>query len=134
MRWTSSAACVMSGTKILIDTNIAINLFKGDERLANLLHGREAYVSFVAELELLGYHGISTEEEAWVEMFLEQCCIIDINPGVKEITTYIRRRYNLKLPDAIIAATSIFLGVPLLSTDDHFERVKELIFIFYRPS
>jgi len=123
----------MSGTKILIDTNIAINLLKGNNRVGHLLQDREAYVSFISELELLGYQAITIEEEPWVEMFLDECIIIDINSGIKEITTYIRRQYKLNLPDAIIAATSIFLGVPLLSTDDHFERIKELIFIFYQP-
>ncbi|SDH32167.1 hypothetical protein SAMN04487996_13327 [Dyadobacter soli] len=133
MLWMHRDVCVMSGTKILIDTNIAINLFKGDDRLGTLLQDRETYVSFISELELLGYQAITIEEESWVEMFLDECTIIDINSGIKEITTYVRRQYNLKLPDAIIAATSIFLGVPLLSTDDHFDRVKELIFIFYQP-
>lgn len=133
MLWRSRDECVMNGTKILIDTNIAINLFKGDSRLANLLQDREAKLSFIVELELMGYRHITIEEEAWMEIFLDQCSIIGINSGIKEITTYVRRQYNLKLPDAIIAATSIFLGVPLLSTDDHFDRVKELIFIFYQP-
>lgn len=132
MLWKSREVCVMSGTKILIDTNIAINLFKGDNHLAILLQDTEAYVSFIVELELLGYQEITIEEESFVETFLDEYTIIDINSGIKEITTYIRRQYNLKLPDAIIAATSIFLGVPLLSSDDHFERVKELIFIFYQ--
>ena len=133
MLWRSRDECVMNGTKILIDTNIAINLFKGDSRLANLLQDREAKLSFIVELELMGYRHITVEEEAWMEIFLDQCSVIGINSGIKEITTYVRRQYNLKLPDAIIAATSIFLGVPLLSTDDHFDRVKELIFIFYQP-
>lgn len=121
----------MSGTKILIDTNIAINLFKGDDRLGLLLQDREAYISFISELELLGYQAITIEEESSsVEMFLDECTIIGINSGIKEITTYVQRQYNLKLRDAIIAATSIFLGIPLLSTDNGFERVRELIFIF----
>ena len=127
MLWRSRDECVMNGTKI------AINLFKGDSRLANLLQDREAKLSFIVELELMGYRHITVEEEAWMEIFLDQCSVIGINSGIKEITTYVRRQYNLKLPDAIIAATSIFLGVPLLSTDDHFDRVKELIFIFYQP-
>gem|GEM_PF-2934454 len=37
----------MSGTKILIDTNIAINLLKGNNRVGHLLQDREAYVSFM---------------------------------------------------------------------------------------
>jgi predicted nucleic acid-binding protein len=70
MLWMSRDACVMSGTKILIDTNIAINLLRGDDHLAIALQDTEAYVSFIVELELLGYQEISIEEESWVEMFL----------------------------------------------------------------
>lgn len=123
----------MSGTKILIDTDIAINLFRGDRHLAVLLQDTEAYISIVGELGLLGYQAIPVEEEPWVEKFLNECIVIGLIDGIKEIAIYVQRQYGLKLPDAIIAATSIFLGVPLLSTDDHFERVKELIFIFYQP-
>ncbi|MDR6807958.1 putative nucleic acid-binding protein [Dyadobacter sp. BE34] len=123
----------MSGTKILIDTDIAINIFRGDQHLAVLLQDTEAYISIVGELELLGYRAIPVEEGPWVEKFLNECIVIGLIDGIKEIAIYIQRQYNLTLPDAIIAATSIFLGIPLLSTDDHFERVKELIFIFYQP-
>lgn len=123
----------MSGTKIMIDTDIAINLFRGDRHLAVLLQDTEAYISIVGELGLLGYQAIPVEEEPWVEKFLNECIVIGLIDGIKEIAIYVQRQYGLKLPDAIIAATSIFLGVPLLSTDDHFERVKELIFIFYQP-
>ena len=42
----------MTGNKILIDTNIAIDLFKGDENLGRMLQNVEAYVSFIVELEL----------------------------------------------------------------------------------
>lgn len=133
MLWRSRDECVMNGTKILIDTNIAINLFKGDGRLATFLQDAEVYVSFIVELELLGYQQITIEdEETWVEVFLNQCTTIDINSGIKEITTYIQRQYNLRLHDAIVAATSIFLGVPLLSSETRFERVRELIFILYQ--
>jgi len=47
MLWQSRGECVMSGTKILIDTNIAINLLKGNNRVGHLLQDREAYVSFM---------------------------------------------------------------------------------------
>jgi predicted nucleic acid-binding protein len=51
----------MNGSKILIDTNIALYLFNGDQDLAEELQGRETYVSFVNELELLGHKGISPQ-------------------------------------------------------------------------
>lgn len=50
----------MSGNKILLDTNIALYLFKGDEDLGNILQDTEAYVSFINELELLGHKAINS--------------------------------------------------------------------------
>lgn len=123
----------MNGSKILIDTNIALYLFKGDKNLGSILQDAETYVSFINELELLGFKGITFKEETWVELFLEECIIIDINPGIKEITKQIRRNYALKLPDAIVAATAIFLDVPLLSADKQFGQVSDLTFVLYEP-
>jgi predicted nucleic acid-binding protein len=123
----------MNGNKLLIDTNIALYLFNGDEELGAILQGAEAYVSFVNELELLGYRGITTQEQLWMELFLEECAIIDVNNGIKEITKQLRRRHKLKLPDAIIAAIAIFLGIPLLSADKHFEKIEDLTFVRYEP-
>ncbi len=123
----------MSGNKVLIDTNIALYLFKGDKELGSILQDVEAYVSFINELELLGYKGITTQEQFWIELFLEECAIIDINAGIKEITKQLRRSYTLKLPDAIVAATAIFLDIPLLSADKHFEKINDLIFVRYEP-
>lgn len=123
----------MSGNKILIDTNIALYLFKGDKELGSTLQDAEAYVSFISELELLGYKEITTQEQLWIEMFLEECAIIHINAGIKEITKQLRRKHKLKLPDAIVAATAIFLGIPLLSADKHFDGIDDLTFVRYEP-
>jgi predicted nucleic acid-binding protein len=123
----------MNGNKLLIDTNIALYLFNGDEELGAILQGAEAYVSFINELELLGYKGITTQEQLWMELFLEECAIIEVNNGIKEITKQLRRRHKLKLPDAIIAAIAIFLGIPLLSADKHFEKIEDLTFVRYEP-
>ena len=123
----------MNGNKILIDTNIALYLFNGDQDLAAELQDTEAYVSFINELELLGYRGITEQEESWMELFLEECSIMDFNKGIKDITIDLRRKYKLKLPDAIIAATAIFLGIPLISADSHFDKITDLVFIKYQP-
>ncbi|WP_159468629.1 type II toxin-antitoxin system VapC family toxin [Dyadobacter sp. 3J3] len=123
----------MSGINMLLDTNIALYVLNGDVILEQYLQGKVFYVSFINELELLGYKNITTLEEAKIELFHEDCAIIDINEGIKEITKQIRRNYALKLPDAIVAATAIFLGVPLLSADKQFGQVSDLTFVLYEP-
>lgn len=49
----------MNGDNILIDTNIALYLLSGDRVVAEILDGKNVYVSCNTELELLGFHGIA---------------------------------------------------------------------------
>ena len=81
----------------------------------------------------MGYKGITPQEANWMELFLEECSIMDFNKGIKDITINFRRNYKLKLPDAIIAATAIFLGIPLISAYGHFDKIEDLVFIKYQP-
>lgn len=123
----------MSGINILLESNIALCVLNGDSILVQYLQDKVFYVSFINELELLGYKKITSAEEAKIDLFLEDCAIVDINEGIKEITKQIRRKYSLKLPDAIVAATAIFLGIPLLSADKQFRHVSDLTFVLYEP-
>jgi predicted nucleic acid-binding protein len=82
---------------------------------------------------LLGHKSITEREVEWLEMFLEQCNILDFNAGIGDIVIDLRRKYSIKLPDAIIAATAIFLNIPLISADKHFEKIIELTFVLYQP-
>jgi predicted nucleic acid-binding protein len=123
----------MNGNKMVIDTNIALYLLDGDEILKEYLEDKAFYLFSITELELLGFKGITETEETAIEFFLEECSIVDMNRGIKDITIDLRRNYKLKLPDAIIAATAIFLGIPLISADGHFDKIEDLVFIKYQP-
>jgi predicted nucleic acid-binding protein len=123
----------MNGNKIVIDTNIALYLLGGDEVLKEYLEDKIFYSSCINEMELLGFKGITEPEEIAIEFFLEECSIMDFNKGIKDITIDLRRKYKLKLPDAIIAATAIFLGIPLISVDSHFDKITDLVFVKYQP-
>ena len=121
----------MNGSSLLIDTNIALYLLNGDQTIADLLDGRNVYLSFISELELLGFQGITEDEKAVIKELLSQCIVIDLNYSIKDITVALKQNYNLKLPDAIFAATSLYLNLPLISADKGFERVPDLHFIKY---
>ncbi len=60
-----------SGMNILIDTNIALYLFGGDEQVAGVLDGQAVHVSFITELELLGYPDITDQEDKIIHDFLD---------------------------------------------------------------
>ncbi|MGB5024099.1 MAG: hypothetical protein WBO44_02060 [Saprospiraceae bacterium] len=49
----------MNGDNIQIDTNIAFYLLSGDRVVAEILDSKNVYISFITELELLGFHGIT---------------------------------------------------------------------------
>ena len=102
----------MSGNKLFVDTNIVLYLLDGDTTLATLLEGKNLYLSFVSQLELLGYDGLKKKEEAIVRQFIEQCTVVDINGGIKELVISIRREHRIKLPDCIIMASSIYMDIP----------------------
>ncbi len=73
----------MSGSSIFLDTNIVLYLLSGDVTIAELLNKKTLFVSFVIELELLGYKDISPEEAKRIENFLNDVTIIDINSDIK---------------------------------------------------
>lgn len=121
----------MNGNSVLLDTNIVLYLLSGDKVLSDLLHNRKLYVSFVTQLELLGYQAITEQELREVRYFLEECIIIDINNQIKEEVIKIKRSRKIKLPDSIILATSKYLDIPVISSDRDFSKVEEVNVIYY---
>ena len=105
----------------------------GDDTLAEFLQDKKGYVSVITELELIGYQQITAKEQNQINNFLEECSIIDINEDIKRIYVQLRKKYKLKLGDAIAAATAIYLDVPFISADSDFTKVTELQFTKYQP-
>lgn len=101
----------------------------GDERLTELLNGIEIYVSVITEIECLAYPRISKDEKDGMKKFFQECTIVGLSNEVKESTIEIRAKYRLKLPDCIIAATTISTNLPLISADHDFSKIEELDFI-----
>jgi hypothetical protein len=122
----------MIGNSILLDTNIVLYLLNGDKTLIPLLENKQLIVSFITELELLCYKGMSEKDQLLIKEFLSECIIIDINHLIKENTIALRRSYSLKLPDCIIIATSLYLNIPIISADEEFSKAKNADLILYQ--
>lgn len=114
-----------------MDTNVILYLLSGDQTLAELLNGKQTYLSFVTELELLSFGSLEEEEVLAIREFINDCTVINIPEKIKERTISIRQHYKLKLPDSIVAATSQYLKIPLLTADTDFKRVLEVNTIIY---
>ncbi len=116
----------MSGNSLLVDSNIALYLLEGNAEVEQMLDAQKVYVSFVTQLELLGYKGISAVDKVHINKLLNDCIIIDINDAIKAHTIAIRERHRIKLPDSIIAGTAMYLGVPLITADKGFKPIRGL--------
>ncbi len=112
----------MSGTDILLDTNVVIGLLKGHAPAIELAEAAQfafdrATVSQITRMELLGFPSLTDDEEHEIRAFLSACrvCLLDEHIEVEAIR--LRRKAALKLPDAIIAATALIHGYQLLTLD-----------------
>ncbi|TXE06686.1 type II toxin-antitoxin system VapC family toxin [Algoriphagus aquimarinus] len=114
----------MSGNKLLVDTNILIYFLKGESTVVEFLKDKEIFISFITELELLVFPTNNISEETLIKSLIANCRIIQYNEEIKKLTIEIRRNTKVKLPDSIVAATSIFLSIPLVSADKGFSRLK----------
>jgi len=116
----------MSGISIVSDTNPLIYLLNGNFEAANYLDGKQVWLSVISELELFGKKGLSDVEKDEINFLLDSCFIAEINPQIKQITKNLMQEVSVKLPDAIVAATSIYLDLPLLTADVGFEKIHGL--------
>lgn len=124
----------MSGNKLLVDTNIILYLLSGNEPVLEILDGTDVYISFITELELLGFKGLTASEKKKISLILNDLIIVDINSEIKQKTISIRSESNLKLPDCNIAATSCFLNLTLFTADREFKNVNNLSLLLYENS
>ena len=121
----------MNGNNFIADTNICLYLLSGNKIIEEITHGSNLYISFITQLELLGYKDISAAEQQRIKVFIDDCLIVDINEEIKNNTIAIRQKHKIKLPDAIIAASSIFLDIPLLTADKGFSKISKLNLALY---
>ena len=81
---------------------------------------------------MLGYPGLSEKDRKTIQSFLSQCKITDINKTIKEEVIRLRSVYKIKLPDAIVVASAIYLDLPLITSDTGFKKLEtELNLIHY---
>jgi predicted nucleic acid-binding protein len=122
----------MSGNSVVLDTNIVLYLLRGDQVLSELLYQRKLYLSFISQLELLAFKGITTTQSSEIKKFIQDCIVIDINDEIKQEVISIRKNSKLKLPDCIVLATARFLNLPLITSDLDFKSTNFSEIIIYQ--
>ena len=112
----------MSGAKLLLDTNIVIGLLKDHPPAVLLVQASgfalaEAAVSQITRMELLSYPAMTAAEEQAIQTLLQAVTVIAIDRDVEKQAVALRRQHNVKLPDAIIAATAMVNNLQLITLD-----------------
>ena len=120
----------MNGTKIFLDTNAFIYFFEGRSKITNLVvNTPEIYFSAISEIELLSATHLTQREIDLIKAFLLLCRRVELTSEIIAQTITLRRQYHFKIPDAIIAASALYLKIPLVSADTDFQKVTGLTLI-----
>lgn len=115
----------MNGINFVADTNALIYLLDGNSCMTQYLDKSLAY-SVISEMELLSYPGITESEEDSIKSLLNDCEEIVLSNEIKTKTIELRKKYRIKLPDALVAASAIVKGLPLITADKGFNQIEEL--------
>ena len=103
-----------SNIPALFDTNILIDYLNGvalaREEIDNYKHKN---ISIISYMEVMV--GVDNEDRSEVEKFLHSFDIVEINSEIAELAISIRKESKIKLPDAIILATSNYLKALLIT-------------------
>ncbi|MGN6247705.1 MAG: type II toxin-antitoxin system VapC family toxin [Ginsengibacter sp.] len=121
----------MNGGRFLLDTNIILYILSGDDTIAKYVQNQILYTSIICEIELLSYKILTLSQEKEIKKFLKEFRVISIDDSIKDISIELRKIYSLKIPDAIVAATSIHLGLTLVTADKEFKKISDLSIDFY---
>jgi len=112
--------------RVLIDTDVLIDVSRGIEGTLALLDNTAAIatlaVSVITQMELMVGCRNKSEQQI-LERFLSRFEVIHINESISTQAIKLLRQYRLShgllIPDALIAATALVTGYPLLSKNQN---------------
>ena len=111
------------GLKYLWDTNAVIYYLQkyfsdnDQELMNNIINSYQPAISVITEIELLCWKTTNAQDLNLLSSFISDCVVLQLDQYVKLNTINIRKGYNIKLPDAIIAATALTADLTLISND-----------------
>jgi predicted nucleic acid-binding protein len=118
----------MELNKVFMDTN-AILYFLTDKTISVVK--ADFIISFITEIELLSYPNLTQKEEIIIKEFLKNIFILKINEEIIINTIMIRKKYKLKIPDAIIVSSAKYMKTPLVTDDKKILKIKDILILSY---
>jgi predicted nucleic acid-binding protein len=122
----------MGRKNYLIDTNVVLYYFglalsSESEKFMDKILVEKYFISVINRIELWGFKAINKNESEALNSFIDHSTIFDLDEPIIVQTIQIRKEYNIKLPDAIIAATCLVNDCYLITNNVRdFEKIKGL--------
>jgi predicted nucleic acid-binding protein len=113
---------------ILLDSNTIIYLSKRSLSIDDIFTDKDdSYaVSVITYMEVLGHSFDSTDEENFIKELLSYLKILYIDEKIVNAVINLKRKYKIKLPDAIICSTAILNDAILVTNDIRLTNIEEL--------
>ena len=112
---------------IVLDSNTIIYLSKKIIQIDDIFNDNDDYrISVITYMEILGYPFNCKEEELFIKKLLSLLNILYIDKNISEKVIELRKKYKIKLPDAIICATAINNNAILITNDIKLQNIEEL--------
>jgi len=114
------------GPGYLLDTNViidfsALKLPEKAYRQLSIIIDSSPQISIINKIELLSISDVPEQ----ILAFVDEANVIKLDDDIVSKTIEVRRKYELKLPDAIIAATAIVMELQLITRNAvDFRRIK----------
>jgi len=122
----------MERKNYLIDTNVAIYYFglalsTESEKFMDQILSERYSISVINRIELLGFKSLNVNESEALSSFISNSDIFDLEENIILETIQIQKKHNIKLPDAIIAATCLVNNFSLITNNiKDFEKITGL--------
>lgn len=88
-----------------------------------------AVISVMSRIEVLGYPQTADQLQQAMRL-LAYVDEIPLHEPVVQRTITLRQQYRVRLPDALIAATALYVGFPLVTRNTQdFQRITDLIIL-----
>jgi predicted nucleic acid-binding protein len=104
------------GTEYLLDTNTVIDFSvqklpdRANEKLSFIID-TSPKISIINKIELLSFSNVPGQ----IIFFTDNAFVISLDENIVQKTIELRRKYKIKLPDAIIAATALIFDLTLIT-------------------
>ena len=125
----------MTGKKLILDTNIVIELFRGNKKVLSVLSNYDVIylpITVLGELYLGAYRSLNIQKKLEeIKRFVKSCSILDSDTNTADNYGAIKSGLlNIGKPlpenDIWIAAISIQYDLPLYTLDNHFNEIEGL--------